>query len=100
MNCVRQNEKSIKTVNGHFELPLLCRHENFHLPDNRNIAEKRLNSLKDRLVKDKALRERYTAEMQKYIDEEYAESVSDKNDDTNTVPWYLPHHPVMNPKKT
>ena len=71
-------KKSIKTVNGHFELPLLWRQENFHLPDNRNIVEKRLNSLKGRLVKDKALHERYTAEMQKYIDEEYAEIVSEK----------------------
>ena len=92
-------KKSIKTVNGHFELPLLWRHENSHLPDNRNIAEKRLNSLKGRLVKDKALHERYTAEMQKYIDEEYAEIVSEKNDDVSTVIWYLPHHSVMNPKK-
>ena len=92
-------KKSITTVNGHFEPPLFWRHENFHLPENRNIAEKRLNSLKDRLVKDKALHERYTAEMQKYIDEEYTEIVSDKNIDASTVTWYLPHHPVMNPKK-
>ena len=37
--------------------------------------------------------------MQKYIDEEYAEIVSDKSNDASTVTWYLPHHPVMNPKK-
>ena len=89
---------SIKIVNGHFQLPLLWRHKNVFLPDNRAMAEKRLESLKRRLSKDESLHKKYAGVMQNYIEKGYAEKVRDDGK-KNACTWFLPHHPVMNPKK-
>ena len=89
---------SIKIVNGHFQLPLLWRHKNVFLPDNRAMAEKRLESLKRRLSKDESLHKKYAGVMQDYIEKGYAEKVRDDGK-RNACTWFLPHHPVMNPKK-
>ena len=43
---------SVQLIGGHFQLPLLWRSENVKLPNNHVQAERRLNSLKRRLVKD------------------------------------------------
>ena len=51
---------SIKILRGHFQLPLLWRCKNVFLPDNRAMAQKRLESLKRRLSKEN----RYTKNMQ------------------------------------
>ena len=68
---------SIKIVNGHFQLPLLWRHKNIFLPDNRAMAEKRLESLKRRLSKNESLHKKYAGVMQDYIEKDYAEKVRD-----------------------
>ena len=94
-------KREIEHVDGHFQLPLLWREREPHLPDNRYIAEKRLLSLKRRLAKDEKLHKRYTEEIEKYVEEGYAEAVPDDFDNANeaVVNWYLPHHPVFNAKK-
>ena len=89
---------SIKIVNGHFQLPLLWRHKNVFLPDNRAMAEKRLESLKRRLSKDESLHKKYAGVMQDYIEKGYAEKVRDDGK-RNACTWFLPHHSVMNQKK-
>ena len=88
----------IKIVNGHFQLPLIWRHKNVFLPDNRAMAEKRLESLKRRLSKDKSLPKKYVDVMKDYIEKGYAEKVRDDGKQ-NACTCFLPHHPVMNPKK-
>ena len=63
------------------------------------MAEKRLESLKRRLMNNSELHRRYTQEMSKYVDEGYAELVPDDDIKKSEKIWYLPHHPVFNPKK-
>ena len=89
---------SIKIVNCHFQLPLLWRHKNVFLPDNRAMAEKRLESLKRRFSKDESLHKKYAGVMQDYIEKGFAERVRDDGK-RNACTWFLPHHPVMNPRK-
>ena len=89
---------SIKIVSGHFQLPLLWRHKNVFLPDNRAMAEKRLESLKRRFSKDESLHKKYAGVMQDYIEKGFAEKVRDDGK-RNACTWFLPHHPVMNPRK-
>ena len=90
----KKMKNSIKTVNGHFQLSLLWRRKNVFHSDNRAMAEKRLESLKRRLSKDKLLQKKYADVMQDCIDKCYAKKVK-----RNACTWFLPHHPVTNTKK-
>ena len=54
---------SVQLIDGHFQLPLLWRSEDVKLPNNRVQAERRLNSLKRRLNKDKGLHQKYVETM-------------------------------------
>ncbi|KAK3878729.1 hypothetical protein Pcinc_016676 [Petrolisthes cinctipes] len=56
--------------------------------------------LRKRLDKDEDLKEIYVGEIHKLVEMGYAEVVPNK--DINRADgkvWYLPHHPVHNPKK-
>ncbi|XP_078495514.1 uncharacterized protein LOC144750757 [Ciona intestinalis] len=90
---------SVKHENGKFVLPLPWRENAEDLPDNKSMAEKRLGYLKKRLLKDTEMKQRYTATVQSYIDNGYAEEIPEAEIVTDRTKWYLPHHPVINPKK-
>ena len=67
--------------------------------ENRLMAEKRLNGLKKRLIKDEDLCRKYVECMQTYIDKGYAEEVVDSGRDNAREHWFVPHHPVVHPRK-
>ena len=69
------------------------------LPNNRVQAERRLNSLKRRLIKDKGLHQKYVETMQKYIDCGHAEVVNEEVEVATDRTWFLPHFPVLNSNK-
>jgi len=73
------------------------------LPNNFVLADQRLQSLRRRLLKDKALHRGYTAEMGKLLSSGYAEPVTTEaatdGDRLTGMNWYLPHHPVLNVNK-
>ena len=91
-------KESVSKTDGHFYAPLPWREE-VTLPANSQVmAERRLVSTKRRLQKDEALKEKYVSQMQEYIQRGYAEEVSN-DQQCNEKAWYLPHHPVLNPRK-
>ena len=90
---------SVRVVNGHFQLPLLWRRKDVRLPSNRSMVERRLKSLKNRLSKNEELRSRYAEVMQSYLERGYAEEVGVEACDDDERAWFLPHHPVVNPRK-
>ncbi len=97
-------EDSVKLVDGHFQVALPWRQDPPDIPNNKIMAEKRLRSLRNRLMKDTELFKRYTQAMQDYIAKGHAEKVPKKelNKDNGRI-WYLPHHPVthrLKPDKT
>ncbi|XP_042243373.1 uncharacterized protein LOC121880282 [Homarus americanus] len=94
------SETGIKT-NGHYQFPIPFRNENTEIPNNKAVAERRLDGLRRRLSKDARLRQGYVEEINKLLAEGYAESVPkcQLKSDTGLV-WYLPHHPVLNPNKS
>ena len=70
------------------------------LPNNRCVAEKRLQLLGRRLNQDDELRDKYLSGMKDLFDKGYAEPVpEDQLNLSNGKVWYLPHHPVINPNK-
>ena len=96
--ALEQMERSVKLVNGHFQLPLLWRDKQTVLPDYRAVAQSRLESLKRRLIRDDQLHQLYAKAMQNYIDHGYAEPVPG-DVEVASRRWFLPHHPVTNPNK-
>ena len=91
-------KENVSKTDGHFYAPLPWREE-VTLPANSQVmAERRLVSTKRRLQKDEALKEKYVSQMQEYIQRGYAEEVSN-DQQCNEKAWYLPHHPVLNPRK-
>lgn len=90
-------DKSVSLQDGHYELSIPFK-EDHRLTDNRPMAESRLKSLHRRLSKDEELHRKYTEGIADLLKENYAEEVTEERDDDGPT-WYLPHHPVFNPKK-
>ena len=90
---------SIQLSDGHFQLSLLWRNEDTKFPNNRPLAENRNESSRKRLNKNEGLRIKYTEVMLGYIEKGHAELVSKSCEEGDGREWYLPHFPVLNPKK-
>ena len=70
------------------------------LMNNLTMAEKRLKLLGKRLNKDENLKMKYTNEIQKLLEIGYAKEVPQEDlTRADGKVWYLPHHPVFNPRK-
>ena len=94
----KKMKDEVKFIDNHIQLPLLLRNSNISLPNNRFVVESRLSSLKRRFYKDADLHRRYTEVMESYFKEGFAEMVP-SDDTSHSKVWYLPHQPVINPKK-
>ena len=94
-------EDSVTLEDGHYQMCLPWRQYPPSLPNNRHLAERRLQSLKRRLEKDEVLHEGYKCTIQEYIRKGHAKEVDNgiKQDAQTGSVWYLPHHPVTHPMK-
>ncbi|XP_048587898.1 uncharacterized protein LOC125571976 [Nematostella vectensis] len=93
-------EKTITKRDGHYETGLLWRDDDVTLPNNRNEADKRLNSLKRKFSREPGLEEKYRAAMEKYITKGHARKLSpEEAQETGPRTWYLPHFAVTNINK-
>ena len=81
--------------NGHYTIPIPWRHERPHFPDNKFVAERRLDSTLRKLERT-GLRDKYDENMQIMINDGYAEAVpeAELNLSDGSV-WFIPHHPVV-----
>ena len=82
---------------GYMQMPLPFKTENPVLPDNKNVALKRLWCLKKRLQRDEEYFKDYKDFMAGMIQRGEAERVPEEEVDKPS--WYLPHHGVYHPKK-
>ena len=92
--------ETLQVVDNHYCMNIPFKALQPNLPDNKLLAEKRLQSLAKRLNKDETLKGKYIEEISQLVQKGYAEIVPDEdlNRHDGKV-WYLPHHPVFNPKK-
>jgi len=91
---------SANIVDGHYSLRLPFRKEDISLPNNRQVAEQRLSSLKRKILRNASFHEEYTNFLNDVINKGYAEEVPQgqlKRYDGKV--WYIPHHGVYHPKK-
>ncbi|XP_022790440.1 LOW QUALITY PROTEIN: uncharacterized protein LOC111329941 [Stylophora pistillata] len=92
-------EQSLQGVGDHSQVALPWR-EKCYLPNNKPMAEQRLQLLKKRLLQDGELLTKYRSTMQEYILSGHAQRVRREELDVRDCPvWYLPHHPVTHPLK-
>ena len=93
-------ERSVDVVDGHYQMDIPFKSEHCNLPDNRIVAEKRLQSLTNRFLRDPELHAKYKGGIQELLDKGYAEKVPKQ--EMSATPgrtWYLPHHNVVNENK-
>ena len=84
-----------KNHEGHLQMPLPFK-ETPSLPDNRPLAQIRLNHLKRKLQGNSTYRKEYQEYMEEIIHRGDVERVSAADDGPC---WYIPHHGVYHPKK-
>ena len=93
-------QEKIKFETGHYTLPIPFRNPHPGLPDNRDMAERRLASLSRKLIKFPELHEKYVDGMEELLIQGFAVPVPEHEmSRSDGKVWYLPHHPVINPNK-
>jgi len=90
-------KSSKKFDDGHFEVAFPWRPGCPKLQDNQDQATSRLASLKRRFDKDSNLKDKYVNVVESYMSNGHAEL--SKSNEINCSGWYLPHHPVLHPRK-
>ena len=89
-------------MDSHYQLDVPFR-DKLGFPNNRGLAERRLNSLKARLKKDSDLHEKYKKGINNNVDKGYTSKIHENEgkdiqaEERNV--WYLPNHPVLHPQK-
>ncbi|XP_041978615.1 uncharacterized protein LOC121732727 [Aricia agestis] len=89
--------RSTQKVGGRFETGMLWKKEDCVMPNNYDNALRRLHSTEKRIDKDPELRKKYAELMAALIEKGYAEKAPTHKTPGKT--WYLPHFPVLNPRK-
>ena len=93
-------DEKVDFSGGHYVLPIPFKNSILKLPDNRQMAERRLSSLKRKLIKNHDLYQKYTDGMNDLLEKGYAVPVAKEEVyKKDGKIWYLPHHPVINPNK-
>lgn len=92
-------EDSLRKMEHRYEVALPWRTDRPRLPDNRQLAQIRLEALKRRLSRDPHLRTAYTMVLNDYLSKGYAERIPEDEVATKGEVWYIPHHAVCHPRK-
>ncbi|TPP57117.1 Protein disulfide-isomerase [Fasciola gigantica] len=84
---------SVTIVEGHYQLSLPWKRNWREIPENRYLAERRLNSLRIRFLKDPNLLSKYTDIMETYERKGYISRVPESQYNETR---FIPHHPLIN----
>ncbi|XP_050409069.2 uncharacterized protein LOC126824016 isoform X1 [Patella vulgata] len=89
-----------KLVNGHYEIPLPFKDTNLNIPNNKELAYKRLQSSKNKMEPYPEYKHDYCDFISDLLNQRYAVKVPSEQ---LYVPdgqiWYVPHHGVYHPRK-
>ena len=90
-------DEKVSFSGGHYVLPIPFKNPFFKLPDNQQMAEKRLSSFRRKLAKNQDLHQKYIDGMSDLLEQGYAVPVPEQDiHRSDDEVWYLPHHPVIN----
>ena len=97
---VKLDDESIRTDDGHYQVPMLWKNESMKLPDNFSMALKRFKFLRTKLRNDPVLYKKYSETFTRYVSKGYARKLTrEEASRTSNRTWYLPHFPVIRPDK-
>ena len=91
-------ESSCHLKKGQYELELPFRHREPRLPNNRNVAERRLGLLKRKMQKQPEFAVAYNKQIEELVVKGYVERATGQVQNTDHI-WYLPHQGVRHPAK-
>ncbi|XP_068229334.1 uncharacterized protein [Palaemon carinicauda] len=89
-------EKGDRTVRGSYEVPLPLHDNHGPLAETRDLALRRMHSLRKKIVKYGNYTEQYSAFMTEMQQKGYAEQVTTASQENV---WYIPHFGVQHPDK-
>ena len=91
-------ESTIGKIDGHYQMGLLWKRCDPRFPNNRPVAEMRLRHLRRLFERDPVLK-KYLAIIDDYVEKGYARKLTPEETKVRSnKTWYLPHHPVLNPR--
>ena len=96
-NFLKLMDEKSRKVGEHFEIPFPLKGRPVKLPNNRNIAEKRLHCLKSRFIRNPEFFADYKGFIEDLLIKGYAKKSTEKPPDGQT--WYILHHGVCHPNK-
>ena len=100
LSALETLERTVKHVGDRYVVGMLWKGEDVKFPDNRLMAERRLESTERRLKRDEVLAEKYCATIDDYVDKGYAWKLTPEEASISTPKqWFLPHRPVHNANK-
>ena len=76
--ALEKMERSLKMVDGHYQVALPWRRDPPYLPNNRSMVEHRAALLRERFLRDQDLFFKYNTTMNEYIEQGHAERVPKK----------------------
>ena len=81
-------------VDGHYQKVLPWKFDSRKLSNNRQIAERRLYSLKQRFVRNPEFFQLYCEKLVDYISNGYARGIPKESSVLEARTWYIPHHAI------
>ena len=97
-SAIETVSRSITYDQGKYSVGLPWKNRDIVLPDNFELAFKRLKALQHRFKRDDPFKVQYKAVVENYITQGYAKRINDVSSSSART-WYLSHHGVSNPKK-
>ena len=92
-------EELIRYVDGRYQVVIPWKDEEPVLPNNYEMALRRLLNTEKRLLKNPEIGEAYTNNINQYLEKGYIRKL-DPTEKSPLKKWYLPHFPVVRPDRT
>ncbi len=93
-------DESAKIVDGHYSLKLPFKNQDVSLPNNRQIAEQRLDSLKRKFKRDPVFHEEYNNFLSEVLNKGFTERVPrEQLQGKEGNIWYITHHGVYHKRR-
>ncbi|KAJ8038757.1 hypothetical protein HOLleu_16272 [Holothuria leucospilota] len=86
--------------NGRYQVGVQWKGECNDLPDNKEMAIKRLENTERRLISNPVLGQAYSDVLNKYIEKGFIQKTETSESNSEGGKWYLPHFPVVRTDKT
>ena len=98
--ALKRMENSVFVVGGHYEDGMLWKSDTPWLPNNKQTAEARLQSLKRKFKRDENFHRKYREFMENLIEKGYARKMTEGEAMRRSQrTWYWPHHGVFHSQK-